>query len=123
ISRLVGALDEGHLGFSTNRVSDSLFAYHSVRFPYQLFEISDGSLVVQRGLGSGFQLPAFSRIIEVNDVPVKQLFEKYSRFFGGLDPWRRLMVKNNFRKLLYLDGLESPFKIKANNGNDTLNFT
>lgn len=123
ISRLIGALDEGHLGFSTNRVSDSLFSYHGVRFPYQLFEINDGSLVVQRDLGSGFQLPAFSRIIEVNGVPVKQLYEKYSKLFGGLELWRKLMVKNYWRKLLFLDGLESPFKIKAINGNDTLNFT
>ena len=123
ISRLIGALDEGHLGFSTNRVSDSMFAYHSVRFPYQLYEINDESLVVQRDLGGGFQLPAFSRIIEVNGVPVKQLYDKYSKLFGGLEPWRKLMVKNYFRKLLYLDGLESPFKIKAINGNDTLNFT
>ena len=122
ISRLIGALDEGHLGFSTNRVSDSLFAYHSVRFPYQLFEINDGSLIVQRDLGSGFQLPAFSRITEVNGVPVKQLYEKYAKFFGGLEPWRRLMVKNYFRKLLFMDGLESPFKIKAINGNDTVSF-
>lgn len=123
ISRLIGALDEGHLGFSTNRVSDSLFSYHSVRFPYQLFEINDGSLIVQRDLGSGVQLPAFSRIIEVNGVPVKELYEKYSRCFGGLEPWRKLMVKNYFRKLLYMDGLVSPFTIKAINGKDTLDLT
>lgn len=123
ISRLVGALDEGHLGFATNRVSDSLYAYHCVRFPYLLFDIDNGALVVQRDLSVANKLPAFSRITEINGIPVQQLYDKYAKFYGGLEPWRRLQVKNNIRKLLYMDGIISPFRIKATVNDLTLEFT
>lgn len=123
ISRLVGALDEGHLGFATNRVSDSLYAYHCVRFPYLLFDIDNGALVVQRDLSVANKLPAFSRITEINGIPVQQLYDKYARFYGGLEPWRRLQVKNNIRKLLYMDGIVSPFRIKALVNNSAVEFT
>ena len=123
ISRLVGALDEGHLGFATNKVSDSLYAYHSVRFPYLLFDIDNGALVVQRDLSVVNKLPAFSRINEINGIPVQQLYDKYAKLYGGLEPWRRLQVKNNIRKLLYMDGIVSPFRIKATVNEQTLEFT
>ena len=113
ISTLAGALDEGHLGFETNRVSDSLYTYHAVRFPFLLFDIENGALVVQRDLSAVNKLPAYSRITEINGIPVQQLYERYRKFYGGLEPWRRLQVKNNFRKLLFMDGITSPFRIKA----------
>ncbi|HMU11366.1 MAG TPA: S41 family peptidase [Ferruginibacter sp.] len=122
ISRLVGALDEGHLGFATNRVSDSLYAYHCVRFPYLLFDIDNGALVVQRDLSVANKLPAFSRITEINGIPVQQLYDKYATLYGGLEPWKRLQVKNNIRKLLYMDGIISPFRIKATVNGQTLEF-
>ncbi|MBK8142861.1 MAG: hypothetical protein IPK57_19085 [Chitinophagaceae bacterium] len=34
ISRLIGSLDEGHLGFASNAVIDSLFLNHCIRFPF-----------------------------------------------------------------------------------------
>lgn len=123
ISRLVGALDEGHLGFATNKVSDSLYTYDCIRFPYLLFDIDNGALVVQRDLSVDNRLPAFSRITEINGIPVQQLFEKYMKFYGGLEPWKRLQVKNNFRKLLYMDGIASPFRIKATINGQALEFT
>ena len=123
ISRVVGALEEGHLGFATNRVSDSLYAYHCVRFPYLLFDIDNGALVVQRDLSAPNKLPAFSRITEINGIPVQQLYEKYVKFYGGLEPWKKLQVKNNFRKLLFMDGIVSPFRIKAMVDNSPVEFT
>jgi Peptidase family S41 len=123
ISRLIGALNEGHLGFASDRISDSLYAYHSVRFPYILYDIVDGGLTVQRDLSIANKLPAFSRILEVNGRPVQQLYEKYAAFYGGLEAWKKLMVKNNFRKLIYMDGIISPFVIKAVVNKDTLLFT
>jgi len=122
ISSLIGALDEGHLGFASDRTSDSLYAYHCVRFPYVLYDIEDGGLTVQRDLSSANKLPPFSRILEVNGRPVQQLYEKYAAFYGGLEPWKKLMVKNNFRKLIYMDGITSPFIIKAVVNTDTLHF-
>ena len=99
-------------GFETNRVSDSLYTYHAVRFPFCSL-ISKRALVVQRDLSAVNKLPAYGRITEINGIPVQQLYERYRKFYGGLEPWRRLQVKNNFRKLLFMDGITSPFRIKA----------
>lgn len=123
ISTLAAALDEGHLGFETNRVSDSLYAYHAVRFPFFLFDIDNGALVVQRDLSAANKLPAYSRITEINGIPVQQLYDRYRKFYGGLEPWRRLQVRNNFRKLLFMDGIVSPFRIKAIVGNDPVEYS
>ncbi|HEY6503524.1 MAG TPA: hypothetical protein VIZ28_06060, partial [Chitinophagaceae bacterium] len=123
VSRLIGSLNEGHLGFATSRVSDSMYAYHCIRFPYLLQDIENGGFTVQRDLSSSNKLPPLSRIIAVNNVPVEQLYNKYAGFYGGLEPWKKLMVKNNIRKLLYMDGIVSPFTIKAIVNNDTLLFT
>ena len=123
VSTLIGALNEGHLGFASDRTSDSLYAYDCIRFPYLLFDIEDGGLTVQRDLSSSNKLPAFSRIIEVNGHSVQELYTKYAAFYGGLEPWKKLMVKNAFRKLLYMDGITSPFVIKAVVQSDTIQFT
>ncbi|MBL7740441.1 MAG: hypothetical protein JNK14_14585 [Chitinophagaceae bacterium] len=123
ISRLIGSLNEGHLGFASNRVSDSLYAYHCVRFPYLVQDIDNGAFIVQRDLSYANRLPPFSRILSINGTPVQQLYEKYASFNGGLEPWKKLMVKNNIRKLLFMDGIVSPFSIKAVVNNDTVQFT
>jgi len=123
ISRLIGSLDEGHLGFASNAVIDSLFLNHCIRFPYLLQDIDNGSFLVQRDLSPENKLPAFSRIISINDIPVNQLYNRYSTFYGGLEPWKKLMVKNAIRKLLYMDGITSPFRIKAVVNNDTIVFS
>lgn len=123
LSTLIGSLNEGHLGFASDRTSDSLFANDCIRFPYLLLDIEDGGLTVQRDLSSSNKLPAFSRIIEVNGHSVQQLYTKYAAFYGGLEPWKKLMVKNAFRKLLYMDGITSPFNIKAVVKTDTIQFT
>jgi hypothetical protein len=124
VSELIGSLNEGHLGFATNRVADSLYAYHSLRFPYFLEDIGDdGSFVVGRDLSADKRLPPLSRIIEVNGISTKLLYQKYRRFNGGLEEWRKIMTRNGIRKMLFLDGILSPFRIKAVNGADTLNIT
>lgn len=122
VSEVIGALNEGHLGFATNAVVDSLYANHSVRFPYLLDAIDSGAFIVQRDLSNSNRLPPGSRIVEVAGIASAELYSRYAKFFGGLEPWRRVMVKNNIRRLLYLDGIESPFKIKAAVGGDTLLF-
>ena len=123
ISRLIGSLDEGHLGFASNAVIDSLFLNHCIRFPYLLQDIDNGSFLVQRDLSPENKLPAFSRIISINEIPVHQLYKRYSALYGGLEPWKKLMVKNAIRKLLYMDGITSPFRIKAVVNNDTIVFS
>lgn len=123
ISQLIGALDEGHLGFATNQVSDSLYAYHCVRFPFLPYDFEEGQLIVQRDLSNENKLPPFSRITEINGIPVQQLYERYAKLYGGLEPWRKLQVKNNIRKLLYMDGIQSPFRIKALVDNTPVEFS
>ncbi|MBK8142862.1 MAG: hypothetical protein IPK57_19090 [Chitinophagaceae bacterium] len=56
-------------------------------------------------------------------ISVNQLYKQYSTLYGGLEPWKKLMVKNAIRKLLYMDGITSPFRIKAVVNNDTIVFS
>lgn len=124
ISEMIGSLNEGHLGFATNRVCDSLYAFHSLRFPYLLQDIDeDGAFIIDKDLSTEKRLSSSSRIIEINGTPTKTLYEKYRKFNGGLEAWRKLMAKSSIRKLLYLDGILSPFYIKAIQNNDTVSFS
>ncbi|HZH64374.1 MAG TPA: S41 family peptidase [Flavisolibacter sp.] len=123
ISRLIGSLNEAHLGFATNAVIDSVYSYEAIRFPYLIAGVDDRAFIVERDLSSLNKLPPFSRIVEVNNTPVQQLYDKYSKFYGGLEAWKKLQVKGQIRKLLFMDGIRSPFKIKAVILNDTLEFT
>jgi C-terminal processing protease CtpA/Prc len=40
--------------------------------------------------------------------------------YGGLETWRHLQVKDNIRKLLYMDGIHSPFNVRAIVHSDTI---
>jgi hypothetical protein len=122
VSQLIGALQEGHLGFATSPVIDSLYANDCIRFPYLLLDIDKGDFIVQRDLSGDNRLPLFSRIISINGKSTKELYQRYARMFGGLELWKILMVKNNIRKLLYMDGITSPFSVKAIVNDDTVSF-
>lgn len=120
ISRLIGALEEGHLGFATNKLCDSLYNYNCIRFPYLIQDVEQNAFVVQYDMSNQAALPPLSRIVEINGIPVQQLYQKYEKFYGGLTGWKKQAVRNNIRKLLYLDGITSPFTIKAFNTRDTV---
>lgn len=122
ISRMAAALDEGHIGLATNRVIDSLYAFEAIRFPFLLADVDENGLIVQRELTKENRMPAFSRIIGINGIPAAELVERYQKLYGGLPAWRRLLVKNNIRKLLYMDSIVSPFTIKGIINTDTIEF-
>lgn len=123
VSELIGAVNEGHIGFATGGPADSLYLNDALRFPYLLTTFDDGGFVVQRDLSSLQKLPAGSRIVSVNGKSATEIYQRYARFFGGLDDWKKVMIASNIRKLLYLDGVQSPFAVTAIAGSDTVHFT
>ena len=120
ISQLIGALEEGHLGFATSKLCDSLYNYQCLRFPYLLQDMTQNAFVVQYDMSSQASLPPLSQIVEINGIPVQKLYERYAKFYGGLTAWKKQSVRTNIRKLLYFDGITSPFTIKAFNNKDTV---
>ena len=124
VSRLVGALNEGHLGLAYSRASDSIYRNDAVRFPYWLQGYDDGGFVVKHDLSnSPEQLPVFSRIIRINGIDASTLYQRYAALNGGLEAWRRLNVSDNIRRLLFMDNIHSPFTIDAVKEKDTVHFT
>jgi len=124
ISRLAALLNEGHIGLATDPVVDSLYTWTADRFPYFLREINDTGAVIEYDLSkSATKLPRGSTILSINGQTVKDLYQKYSAFFGGLPEWRKVSVKDSFRKLLFMDNIKSPFSIVAKDGSDTLRFS
>jgi len=124
ISRLSGAIGEGHLGFTSNPVSDSLYKSQSLRFPYILQGFDNGAFVVRQDVsGNHPPLPSQSSIVEINGIPAQQLYDRYAAFTGGLEAWKKLNVAESIRKLLFLDNIRSPFVIKALKGKDTVSIS
>lgn len=124
LSELIALVNEGHLGLAANPVSDSLYAWKAERFPYILRDIDSSGLVVEYDLSiRSPKLAAGSRIISVNGHNAAGLLQKYSRYFGGLNDWRKTSVKDAIRKLLFMDNITAPFSIVATQGSDTFRFT
>ncbi len=124
VSRLISALNEGHLGLAYNRAMDSLYRNDAVRFPYLLQGYADGGFVIKHDISnSPDPLPALSRIIRINGIDASTLYQRYAALNGGLEAWRRLNVSDNIRRLLFMDNIQSPFTIDAVKEKDTVHFT
>lgn len=117
IGRLAAALDEGHIGLPSCNITDSLYT-NALRFPFLLKGVTDGEWIVDREISYNQQLEPDSRIIEVNGIPVGQLNKRFRNYFGGLESWRKQQIGNNVRKLVFLEGLQGPYQIKAINPNN-----
>ncbi|MDD2791921.1 MAG: S41 family peptidase [Sediminibacterium sp.] len=112
IGTLAAALNEGHIGLPSSKISDSSYN-NAIRFPYLLKQVSDGAWVVDREISYHPQLEQDSRIIEVNGIPVGQLNKRFRKYFGGMESWRNQQIGSYVRKLIFLEGIQAPFQIKA----------
>lgn len=123
LSELVALLNEGHLGLAGNPLSDSLYLWTAERFPYFLRGIDSTGFVIEYDLSTRDpKLTAGSTILSVNGHNALELYKKYSKYYGGLETWRRVRVKDAIRKLLFMDNITAPFTITAKQGNDTVQF-
>lgn len=111
-SRLSAALNEGHLGLVSSRITDSLYN-NSVRFPFMIRKVEKNAWHISYDLSTTQQLDMNDKIIRINGIAVEELNKRYLQLFGGLDTWKHEQVGSYSRKLLFLDGIHSPFHIEA----------
>lgn len=112
IGRLAAALNEGHIGLPSSGISDSSYN-NAIRFPYLLKQVAGDAWVVDREISYHPQLQPDSRIIEVNGIPVGQLNKRFRNYFGGMESWRNQQIGSNVRKLIFLEGIQASYEIKA----------
>lgn len=124
ISRLAGALNEGHLGLVSSDIADSLYQ-ETKRFPFVLKGVSHEGWEVNYDLSTEKQLKTGDRITAINDIPISTLNQQYEQYFGGLPVWKKEQVSSYSRKLLFLHGITSPFRIRAIRESDgqTISYT
>ncbi len=111
-SRLSAALNEGHLGLVSSRITDSLYN-NSLRFPFMIRKAEKDGWHISYDLSAAQQLEMNDKIIRINGVAIEELNKRYLRLFGGLDTWKHEQIGFYSRKLLFLDGIHSPFHIEA----------
>lgn len=111
-SLLSAALNEGHLGLVSSRITDSLYN-NSLRFPFMIRKVEKDAWHISYDLSQAQQLDMNDRIVRINGIAVEELNKRYLRLFGGLDTWKHEQVGFYSRKLLFLDGIHSPFHIEA----------
>lgn len=111
-SKLSAALNEGHLGLVSSRITDSLYN-NSLRFPFMIRKAEKDAWHISYDLSSAQQLEMNDRIVSINGIAVEELNKRYLPLFGGLDTWKHEQVGFYSRKLLFLDGIHSPFQIEA----------
>ncbi|HCL05768.1 MAG TPA: hypothetical protein DHW64_07320 [Chitinophagaceae bacterium] len=111
-SRLSAALNEGHLGLVSSRITDSLYN-NSLRFPFMIRKVEKDGWHISYDLSQAQQLDMNDRIIRINGISVEELNKRYLQLFGGLDTWKHEQIGFYSRKLLFLDGVHSPFHIEA----------
>lgn len=122
-SRLGAALNEGHVGLVSSKITDSLYT-HSVRFPFQLQKITEDAWIVSYDISSAQKLEMNDRITAINHIPVSELNNRFSKLFGGLESWRKEQIASYSKKLLFLNGITSPFHIEAVKENgEKINFS
>ncbi len=79
--------------------------------------ISNEGFVVEVDLSKRMpKLEPGSTILSINGHKSVDLIKKYTRYFGGLDAWKKVSVKDAIRKLLLMDDIKSPFEIVASQG-------
>jgi len=111
-SRLSAALNEGHLGLVSSRITDSLYN-NSLRFPFMIRKAEKDAWYISYDLSTAQQLDMNDKIVRINGITVEELNKRYFDFFGGLDTWKYEQIGFYSRKLLFLDGIHSPFHIDA----------
>lgn len=122
-SKLGAALDEGHVGLVSSRLSDSLYS-ESLRFPFMIKKAASDGWVISFDLSAAGQLQEEDRIISINGHSIRDLNDRYTRLFGGLSVWKAEQLAFYVRKLLYLDGIHSPFTLNAVKANgEKIHFT
>ena len=110
--KLAALLDEGHIGMPSSSVTDSMYT-NSLRFPFLLQKVTDTEWIVSRDLSSEQKLGVNAVILEVNGKPVSELNQQFREYYGGLETWRKQQIAIYVRKLLFLHGMVSPYRIKA----------
>lgn len=110
--KLAALLNEGHIGMPSSTVMDSMYT-NSLRFPFLLQKVTDTEWIVDRDLSSEQKLGVNAAILEVNGKPVNELNRQFREYYGGLDTWRKQQIATYVRKLLFLHGMGSPYRIKA----------
>lgn len=111
-SRLSAALNEGHLGLVSSRITDSLYN-NSLRFPFMIRKVEKDGWHISYDLSAAQQLDMNDKIIRINGIAIEELNKRYLHLFGGLDTWKHEQIGFYSRKLLFLDGIRSPFHIEA----------
>ncbi len=111
-SRLGAALNEGHVGLVSSRITDSLYN-QSLRFPFQLQKVNEDAWIISYDISSAQKLDMNDKITAINNIPVSDLNKRFKALFGGLESWRREQVAYYSKKLLFLAGISSPFQIDA----------
>lgn len=110
--KLAALLNEGHIGMPSSSVTDSMYT-NSLRFPFLLQKVTDTEWIVSRDLSSEQKLGVNAVILEVNGKPVSELNQQFREYYGGLETWRKQQIAIYVRKLLFLHGMVSPYRIKA----------
>lgn len=111
-SRLGAALDEGHVGLVSSKITDSLYN-QSLRFPFQLQKVTEDAWIIAYDISSAQKLEMNDRVSAINDIPVSELNKRFTSLFGGLESWKREQIAYYSKKLLFLSGISSPFHIDA----------
>lgn len=107
-SELGAALNEGHVGLVSSRITDSLYN-QSLRFPFQLQKVNEDSWVIAYDISSTQKLEMNDKIIAINNISISEFNKKFKALFGGLESWRKEQIAYYSKKLLFLAGITSPF--------------
>lgn len=119
ISRLIGALNEGHSSFKfPDDLIANLKAGGNTLFPVNIREF-DGRYFVVRADGSAEDvlLPG-DKIISINHISASNLVDILSAGMGGLRLWRANDVCQNMIPYLDLNNIHGPYRISYMRGNN-----
>ena len=118
ISRLVGALNEGHSGFSfPGDLIANLKAGGNTLFPVNIREFDSKCFVVRAdGSAEDVLLPG-DKIISINHIDAANLVDILSAGMGGLKLWRANDVCQNMIPYLDLNNIHGPYRISYIRGN------
>ncbi|MDP3392287.1 S41 family peptidase [Sediminibacterium sp.] len=114
IGKLAAALNEGHLGLPSAKISDSLFQ-QSLRFPFLIKSSNQIGWEVEMDLSKEQYLKNGGTILAINGKNITSINKQYGVYFGGLTNWKNQQVGTYIRKLLFLHGIKSPYQITALN--------
>lgn len=114
IGKLAAALNEGHLGLPSSKLSDSLFQ-QSLRFPFLIKSSNQIGWEIDMDLSKEQYLKNGGTILAINGKNIKAINKQYGVYFGGLTNWKNQQVATYIRKLLFLHGVKSPYHITAIN--------